>query len=280
MNKEVTFATRDGVELRLYITKLAEAASPGPLIVLFHGGGFIMGIPENMSGQARQFVENFGAVCVAPQYRLAPEHAFPTAHQDAYDALKWISTHAEELGADISKAFVVGGQSAGGSLSAVLSHQWRDEGLSPPITGVYVAAAALLPPERLPEEFSSRYISRTQKECLDDPVSPPSMRKLFTESYKADCQSPLSAPLVWPTGHQSLPRTYVQVCGRDRNRDEDILYEEVLQKAGVPTRIDIYKGLPHVGWIAFPKLQMTAKWMQDTVEGMRWLLRPEGDAHL
>lgn len=278
--KDVPYETRDKVELRLRVYRPAKPASPGPLIVLYHGGGWIMGVPENMGSLARRLVKKFNAVCVAPQYRLAPEHPFPTGIDDTYDALKWVAAHAAELGADPSKGFLVGGQSAGGTSSAVAALLARDEGLLPKLTGVYIAAAGLLPANRVPDEYKSRYISQSQPACLQDPLSPAAMRKLFSDAAAADTSDRRAAPFLWPSGHQNLPRCYHQVCGLDVNRDENILYEELLRKNGVQTRINVYPGLSHVWWSAYPQLDVSKKWAEDTSSGFEWLLEAQSKASL
>jgi len=77
-------------------------------------------------------------------YRLAPEHKFPTAQTDCWDAVKWLAAHASELGADPTKGFIVGGISAGGTTSAVVSVLAAEEKLSPPITGQWLCAPSLM----------------------------------------------------------------------------------------------------------------------------------------
>ncbi|EXJ75455.1 uncharacterized protein A1O5_02151 [Cladophialophora psammophila CBS 110553] len=152
---ELQYPTRDGCNVRakLYQPSVIPANHQSPLIVMFHGGGFCVGSPESEEQSCRNFVQAFGAVCVSAGYRLAPEFPFPYAIHDAWDALRWAAKKASSWGADPSAGFVVGGTSAGGNISAILAHLARDEGLSPPLTGQYLAIPAVLPPSVVPEKY-------------------------------------------------------------------------------------------------------------------------------
>jgi len=170
----------------------------------------------------------------------------------------------------------VGGVSNGGTLTGVLSHMARDEKLSPPITGLYLAAAAFVTPESVPQKYKDRYLARSQEACLDAPVLNRPMKKLFDDSMQYDPHSPMWASLLWPSGHAGLPPTYFQVCGMDINRDDSLIFEQVLrEESGVKTRIDVYPGMPHTFWAVWTMLQQTKKWQSDTMKGLGWLFGRE-----
>jgi acetyl esterase/lipase len=135
---ELEYSASDGSEVRAKLYQPQPAPKEGsPLIVIYHGGGFCVGSPEDEEQSCRNFVHAFGATCIAAAYRLAPEFPFPYAITDSWDALKWAAANAEAWGADPSKGFVIGGTSAGGNISAALALIARDEKLSPPLTGQY-----------------------------------------------------------------------------------------------------------------------------------------------
>jgi len=105
----------DGCSTTAIIVTPGSHTDPGPLIVLLFGGGFIAGEPLQMVPYARSIARLTNAAVVSLDYRLAPEYPFPTAVHDAYAGLEWCARHAAELGADISKGFILGGISAGGT---------------------------------------------------------------------------------------------------------------------------------------------------------------------
>ncbi|KAK3077412.1 hypothetical protein LTS18_010328 [Coniosporium uncinatum] len=269
---------RDGSTIRVKIYQPAGSppgASPGgPLIVMYHEGGWSMGDLTDEDLNCRMLARDLGAVCVNVEYRLAPEFPFPTGVHDCWDALRWCAAHAvDELGADaVGKGFVVGGGSAGGNLAAVMTHLARDEGLEPALTGQYLCVPALLPEGRVPEEYRAEYLSR--RESVDDPVLKDAVRKSgIHDILKPDEGSELFVPFNHPKGHAGLPPAYLQVCGMDPLRDEALIYERVLrEECGVKTRLDVYPGHGHYFWTNWPKLEMSRKFVDDTLEGVRWLL--------
>jgi acetyl esterase len=101
--------------------------APQPVLVWYHGGGWVIGDLESADPTARKLANRSGATVVSVDYRLAPEHAFPAAVDDAWAALQWVAAHADEIGGDASR-LAVGGDSAGGNLSAVVAMLARDAG--------------------------------------------------------------------------------------------------------------------------------------------------------
>ena len=277
--KTITMKARDGFELRLVICQpKSPPSSPSPLIVLYHGGGWTIGRPEDTLVSGREFARKLGAVSIAPQYRLAPEHPFPQGVNDAWDSLQWIAANATSLGASPSNGFIVGGPSAGANFAAVLAHLARDEKLSPPITGVYMAGLVALPEGVVPEKYQDRYFSRFQGACMDAPVLDRPLRKLFDDAFQPDNTSPMFAVFNWPTGHHGLPPAYFQICGSDVLRDEALIYEQVLREEyGIKTRLDVYPGVPHIFWSYFPMLGQSKKAVSDRLNGVAWLLGKEID---
>ncbi|RYP69282.1 hypothetical protein DL769_005303 [Monosporascus sp. CRB-8-3] len=295
---------RDGSEITVRVYKSVTKKEGGsPLIVMFHEGGWGMGDLSDEEVNCRLFSRDLGAVCVNVEYRLAPEHPFPTWISDAWDALQWCAQHASELGADPSRGFVVGGGSAGGNITAVLAHIARDEQLSPPLTGQYLGVPAImcfLPPSHIPAQYRSEYLSHPLVTPCHDPIlkvalgpsNPlitPATRlilsllplKLLARIFSmagmnGDMSSPLFVPFHYgktERGHKDLPPAYFQVCGLDPLRDEGLIYERVLrEEAGVKTKIDVYKGLCHYFWTNFPEMEISKTFVEDTVKGMRWLL--------
>ena len=290
--------TRDGTELPLRVFRSAtghdasrEAGQHGlPLIVLFFGGGFILGSPVTLAELARRLVKRFNTVVVCPTYRLAPEYPFPVGLNDGWDVIKWLAVNANSsIKADPTQGFVVGGVSAGGNLTNVVAHLARDADLQPPITGCWLSAPGVrLAPKdahKLPKKYNERLLSETQEDATRSATLPPGMRDLIDRSYKRDPSSHLASPMIWPSppgkdfgefGHRAMPKNYSQVCGSDAGRDGLLVFDDMLKNEGVPTRLDLYRGLPHCFWHSFKQLPESKKWEQDTLDGFAWLLSRDG----
>jgi acetyl esterase/lipase len=159
---------RDGTLLKAICWSPENPNTPGPLIITFHGGGFIAGTPEYHVAEAAATVTGFGATYVSVAYRLAPEHPFPAAPHDAIDSVKWAYEHASgsPLNADVSKGFVIGGVSAGGMLATVASLWARDYGI--PLTGTCLTWSLVIDHRNVPEKWKQQYLSR--EECKDAPL--------------------------------------------------------------------------------------------------------------
>lgn len=275
---ELQYPTEDGSKVR---AKLYQPVTPpkggSPLIVMYHGGGFCIGAPEGEEQTCRNFVQAFGAVCISAAYRLAPEFPFPYAPKDAWDCLKWAAANAKSWGADPSVGFVIGGTSAGANITAVLAHLARDEGLTPPLTGQYLAIPAVLPDSKVPEKYKPYTLSYVQNR--DAPVLPVAAIDMFMKGYHPDEDDGIYyAVFNHPKGHKNLPPAFFQIDGLDPLRDEGIIYERVLREEnGIKTKMNIYPGLPHGHWGFFPFLKSSEKFRKEQVEGMGFLLGQEPD---
>ncbi|KIX10165.1 uncharacterized protein Z518_01246 [Rhinocladiella mackenziei CBS 650.93] len=270
---ELQYATRDGYNNRAKLFQpedIPENASP--LIVMIHGGGFCFGSPEGEEQTCRNFVLALGVTCVAIAYRLAPEYPFPYAPNDCWDALKWCAANAQSWNADTSAGFVVGGSSAGANIAAVLAHRARDEGISSPLTGQYLAIPLLCPEGKMPEKHRPLWLARTQNH--NAPVIPKAALDMFMGAYQPNFDDTVNFAIFnHPHGHGNLPPTFFQVDGMDPLRDEAIIYERVLREEyGLKTKMNVYPGLPHGHWSFFPTLKASAKARIDQLEGMSWLL--------
>ena len=179
------YTTSDGTQMRIKVYQPAQKPENGsPLVVMYHGGGFCVGLPEGEEQTCRNLVLAFGATCFSCSYRLAPQFKFPYAVTDSWDALKWAAKNGEAFGADLSKGFVIGGTSAGGNITAVLAHLARDEGLSPRLTGQYLAIPAVGGNETIPEKYQDRWLSFEQNKVV--PVLPVEAVDMFMRGYQPD----------------------------------------------------------------------------------------------
>lgn len=193
---------------------------------------------------------DLGAVCVNVDYRLSPEHPWPSCVWDCYDVVQWAAKTASpassELPSDPKKGFIVGGASAGGNLSAVMCQLGRDKSLSPPLTGQYLCVPSLLWQDVVPEEYKEDYQSRYNS-GLNDPIlggllqvnnMPPNLAG-------EGSTNPLFSPLIHPN-MKDLPPCFLQVGGLDPLRDEAIIWDRVLKENGGKSRLKVYDGYGHM----------------------------------
>lgn len=275
---QTAYHARDGHENRLLVFRPVDVAAEIrlPLVVHIHGGAGCVGSPEQESDFCQDLVLQLHCVVVAISYRLAPEWKFPVGRLDCTDAVKHISIHATEYGADLSAGFVIGGHSYGASASAVISLYVKEVGIEAQITGLYLSAGSYVG-RAVPSEHEDYFRSRIDDRCTNSPVLDQRTAILFGESYAADRGSKWfkACNADSPNAFQGQPRTYFQVCGMDILRDDSLIYRDILVKSNVETKLDMYPGAPHLFWEEFgPGItQQGDRWLDDTRRGFAWLLR-------
>ncbi|PSN69378.1 alpha/beta-hydrolase [Corynespora cassiicola Philippines] len=268
--EDIRIPTRDGTSIRA-VHYRPESSPPRPLLVYYFGGGWSFGWPEFKDLSFEKLIKELGFTVVAVDYRVAPECVFPKAAEDAWDSLEWAAKNASGLGADPSQGLIVWGTSAGGNLAAVVSHQAVDSKLSPPVTGVFLEIPLLVHPDAVPEQYKAYYNS--YEDLRDMFILSRRDLNYFFDQYKPDPKSPLFSSLLWPTGHKNQPPTYFQLCGRDPLRDDGLIYEHLLsEECGVPTRLDMYQGVPHGAMDFIPTLSASKRASRDRMAGIKWLL--------
>jgi acetyl esterase len=208
-----------------------------PLFVFIHGGGWVIGDLDSGDNMARFICKHAGCVVLSIDYRLAPEHPFPAAVDDCLAAVAWASTHAVELGSD-SRRLLVGGDSAGGNLAAVVSQMAHQKG-SPTITGQVLLYAAM---------DGAHLDTPSYKAFGDTAYGLPTADMLwFLEQYtpnSKDRLNPLVSPLL--AKHlEGLPPALVVTAEFDVLQDEGEMYARRLEKAGVPVKLMRCNGTIH-----------------------------------
>jgi acetyl esterase/lipase len=237
--RELRIPGEDGtIPARLYTPDgLAEGS---PLLVYYHGGGFVLGSIDSHDNLCRFLARDAEVRVLSVGYRLAPEHRFPAAPADALAAFEYAARNAEELAADAS-AIAVGGDSAGGNLAAVTSYQALHSG------GPRPAFQLLFYPST---DQANRY--RSQDLFGDGFFLTDEDIEWFTSHYFADpaqASDPLASPLL-AEDLRGLPPTYVATAGFDPLRDEGEAYARALRDAGVPVVLHRHTDLIH-GYVNF-----------------------------
>ena len=214
----------------------AERGGPHPLLVFYHGGGFTYGDLDTHDGVCRLLCRHAGVHVLAVDYRLAPEHPFPAAVEDAREALRWAHANAERLGADPQRVGV-GGDSAGGNLSAVVSQLATHDGGPTPAIQLLIYPAT---------DFTSRHPSRelfAEGFLLTD-----SEMDWFEDNYlggeQAQASDPRASPLL-AEDLSGLPPALVITAAFDPLRDEGEAYAEALRAAGTRAILRRFPGFIH-----------------------------------
>lgn len=127
----------------------------------------------------------------------------------------------------------------------------------------------------VPEKYRSEY--KSWEDIKSDPIVTQKAQEFFMGSYipsEQDRKHPTFSPWLFPSGRKSLPPSYFQVCGRDQLRDETLIFERILREEdGIKTKLDVYPGLPHIFWSRAPQLNVSKKFVDDSVKGVEWLLQ-------
>ncbi|KAL0577334.1 hypothetical protein V5O48_004658 [Marasmius crinis-equi] len=263
-----------GVEVRARcVVPKPKAGEDGkfPLLFWIHGGGWTIGDVNWDDYKCRKLAVDRRVSVVNVEYRLAPEYPFPAAPNDCLAALKYVASNEASFSADLSRGFLIAGMSAGGNLTAVTTHLYRDDPLSKtkPLTGQIVVVPVTCHPAAVPEKFKSQLLSQEQNK--EAPILPRRMMDAFWNWYKPDPSDPRASPLLFPS-HRGLPPAFVQIVGLDPLRDEGLLYEKMLRESGVKTKLEIYPGVPHAFELAVPETKICRKFVDDFENAVTWLL--------
>lgn len=212
-----------------------------PVVLYFHGGGFVIGDLDTHDGTARQHAVGADAIVVAVDYRLAPEHPYPAAVEDAWAATLWVAENATELHGDASR-IAVAGDSAGGTISAAVAQRTRDHG-GPPIVFQLLWYPSTMWDASLPS-FA---------ENATAPILDVKAVAEFSRWYagEVDLSNPPSDMAPGRAKDLSnLAPAYIAVAGYDPLRDDGIRYGELLCAAGVAAQVHNAETLVH-GYLGY-----------------------------
>ena len=218
-------------------TRLYRPAADGvlPLLVYFHGGGWVIGSLDTHDDACRDLAAQSGCAILSVDYRLAPEHPFPAAADDCYGATRWAADNAEALGIDPAR-LAVGGDSAGGNLAAVTALMARDQG-GPALRFqllIYPVTCGRMDSPSIHENAEGYLLTRDAMIWFWNHYAPAT----------ADRERPYASPLR-AADLRGLPPALVLTAEFDPLRDEGEAYAQRLKAAGVPTTLRRYDGQIH-----------------------------------
>ncbi len=240
------------IPVRIYTPRTSP--DPLPAVVYFHGGGFVVGDLESHDAVCRHLCRRADVTVIAVDYRLAPEDPFPAAVEDACSAFRWVHANADSLGVDPDRV-AIGGDSAGGNLSAVVCQQMRAERHPMPCFQLLLYPATdLTRSAESHETFREGYF-------LDRPLLDWFLANYLTSTDQE--RDPRGSPLV-TADLEGLPPAHVVVAGFDPLRDEGEAYAQALMAAGVPTTLRCYGSLVH-GFYSMGGLIEAARWASEDI---------------
>lgn len=261
-------------EVRVLVYQPTSVQGPLPVLLWLHGGGYIMGSADAEDLLVKSIVSAIGCAAISVDYRLAPETPYPGPVEDCYAALKWLSTHADELAID-PKRIAVGGSSAGGGLAAALALLTRDR-------GEFSLAFQLLITPMLddrtctlenPHPYTGEFI-----------WTPETNRFGWTSLLGQEPGGPDISPYAAAARAEhleGLPAAFINVGSIDLFLEEDLEYARRLMRAGVSTELHVYPGAYH-GFRMVPTAQVTQAAERDQLAALKraFDLSHRSDTHL
>ncbi len=237
---DLQIPTRDGATIRARLYQPVEPswAEPAPALVYYHGGGFTVGSIDTHDALCRMFARDGQCMVLSVDYRLAPEHKFPTAVEDSFDALSWLHAHAAEYGVDATR-LAVGGDSAGGTLATVCAVLARD-------AGVALALQLLIYPGTTGYQQTDSHARLADGFLLSGDTI-----QWFFEHYVRDTSdrddwrfAPLDGPRGAPDFRGVAP-AWIATAEYDPLSDEGEAYAEKLRALGNRVTLRHYPGMIH-----------------------------------
>lgn len=230
--EDLQVPARDGASLRARL--YADSHERLPILLYLHGGGFTIGNLETHDSLCRQLALHSGAAVLALDYRLAPEHRFPAAVHDAWDALRWMAAEGgTKLGLD-ARRLAVGGDSAGGTLATVCALLARDADLPLALQLLFYPGTAA----RMDSGSHRRYGSGL---LLDRPLIEWFFAHYIDAGQREDWRF---APLL-ADDHGDVAPAWIGLAECDPLADEGLAYGDALRAAGVAVQLELWRGVVH-----------------------------------
>jgi acetyl esterase/lipase len=236
-----------------------SGSRPGSAALYIHGGGMLLGSVDVYDEILRRYVSASGVPLLAVDYRLPPEHPFPTPVADCYAALRWLAEHARELGIDPARIAIMG-DSAGGGLAAATTLVARDRG-GPSLAKQILVYPMLDDRNTKPDPEIAAFLTWSWD------ANATGWRALLGDKAGTDDVPHYAAP-ARATDLLRLPATYIEVGQLDIFRDEDVAFALRLQ-ARVPTELHVHPGVPHGFELFAPDAEVSRRAIADRVRQLK-----------
>lgn len=227
----------DGSALRLVIIRPERASGLLPVVLHCHPGGWIVGTPEISGPTLVDMARNLDCVIVSVDYRLAPEHPFPAAHDDALAALRWVRSNADALQVDIGR-IILAGESAGAAIAAGIALRCRDDGED---QGIICLSLVYSP-------LDDRTTAKPPHPYAGSIGLGAEHMRFAWASYLGELGSNLASPYAAPARANNLaglPPVFLAVGALDPVIEENLEFAQRLIRDGVPTTLHVFSGAPH-----------------------------------
>lgn len=254
-------AQTDQARIRLRIYKPRSAGAPTPILIWLHGGGYVLGKPEQDDEVCAQYGRDLGITVVSVDYRYAPKYPFPIGLKDSYTALRWVAAQAQSLSVDVQR-IAIGGASAGGGLAAALAQLAHDrQGIQP----VFQLLVYPMLDDRtvLRSDLAGKsYIAWDQlsnrfgwESYLGQPCGGEDLPAYAVPARRADLSG--------------LPPAWLGVGTEDLFHDEDVAYAKRLRICAVPCEIEIVPGAFHGFDVFDPKIPLVQAFRRSQIATLR-----------
>lgn len=231
--EQLTIAAADGTPLRARLYAAAANTEPPPVLLYLHGGGFVIGDLDSHDSLCRQLALRSGGAVLALDYRLAPEHRFPHAVDDAWAAMRWLAEQGASIGLDTAR-IAVGGDSAGGTLAAACALHARDIGLP-------LSLQLLITPGTIAYADTPSHLTYATGYVLERAAIDWFFDLYIDHPQRTDWRfAPMNA-----ADHDDLAPACVILAECDPLVDEGIAYADKLRAAGIPVDLELYRGVTH-----------------------------------
>jgi len=251
----------DRIKIRLRIYKPKFSSAPTPVLIWLHGGGYVIGNPEQDDGSCAQFVRELGITVVSVDYRVAPKDPFPAGLDDVYAALKWMVSNSKELSID-AKRIAIGGASAGGGLAAALVQLTHDR------QEIKLIFQLLTYPM-----LDDRTVLRANIDDSNNVTWNQKSNRFGWESYlgmKCGAEDvPVYAVPARRVDLSGLPKAWIGVGTLDIFHDEDAAYAERLKACGIECEIDIVTGAFHGFDVFDPQLPIVQDFRKSQIAALK-----------
>jgi len=263
---ENVFIPSQGVQtkIRLRIYKPKSIAKPTPVLIWLHGGGYVMGKPEQDDNSCSQYVRELGITVVSVDYRCAPKNPFPAGLDDCYDTLKWVASHSQELSVDPNR-IAIGGNSAGSGLAAALAQLAHDR------QEIKLVFQLLIYPM-----LDDRTVLRTEIDDSNNVTWTHKSNRFGWESYLGKEYGAKEVPAYSVPARRAdlsgLPPVWIGVGTLDIFHDETVAYAQRLKECGIECEINVVQGAFHGFDVFDPQLPIVQDFRKSQIAAMKKFL--------